>query len=261
MEEKVFINDFINFGMHEFFYGDGVFSFEKHIIECLVHIYGKKTLKAIYDSKDENAFAETMAKYGIKPSVYDNFLRDTTKYWKFKSEKEQNPALKTDVTSAIEIELVTLYIQRCLSYTPTSEDLQGFESELLNDFEAIKFHFNTSIEPNKTREFWEKKKKILSDDIELVEIKPEYLDEFTYSRFGVKLEDVKKMDYRMVDELNKYIKEKIKADENDNKKTRKESPNKDTIITSGNGFVDALLIVSIIATEISIGLIYYFLNV
>ena len=47
---------------------------------------------------------------------------------------------------------------------------------------VIKLHFNTSINPNKTRELWEKKKKILSDNVELIEIKPKYLDEFTYAR-------------------------------------------------------------------------------
>ena len=260
METKPFINDFINFGMHEYFYGDNTFSFERHVIECLVHIYGKKALKSIFDEKDESAFTDLIFKYGIKPNVYDNFLRDTIKYNKFKSERANNPALKTDVTSAIEIEIVTLYIQRCLSFTPTSEDILGFENELLNDFDVIKFHFNTSLEPNKTREFWDKKKKLLSDDIELVEIKPEYLDEFTYARFGVKLDDVKKMDYRMVDELNKYIKAKLKEDDEESGKPKKKVT-ADTIITSGNGFVDALLIISIIVTEVSIGLIYYFLHV
>ena len=260
MNNNVFINNFIDFGMHEYFYGNGVFSFERHVIECLIHIYGKKELKNIYDTKNEDSFSEIIFKYGVKDSVYDNFLRDTAKYDKFKKEKENNLALKTDVASTIEISLATLYLQRCLSYTPTSEDIVGFENELLNDFDVIKFHFNTSLEPNKTREFWEKKKKLLSDDIELVEIKPEYLDEFTYARFGVKLEEVKKMDYRMVDQLNKYIKTKLKEDE-DNSGTSKNKINANTIITSGNGFIDALLIISIIVTEISIGLIYYFLHV
>lgn len=260
METKPFINVFIDFGMREFFYGNNTFSFERHIIECLVHIYGKKVLKTIYDAKDENGFTDTIFKFGVKPSVYDNFLRDTAKYEEFKLEKANNPALKTELTSAIEIEIITFYIQRCLSFTPTSEDISGFESELLSDFDTIKFHFNTSLDPNKAREFWDKKKKLLSDDIELVEIKPEYLDEFTYARFGVKLEDVKNMDYRMVDELNKYIKAKLKDNATESGGD-KQKLGANTIITSGNGFVDALLIISIIATEISIGLIYYFLNV
>lgn len=260
METKPFINVFIDFGMREFFYGNNIFSFERHIVECLVHIYGKKTLKSLYDTKDENGFNDAIFKYGVKPSVYDNFLRDTAKYENFKLEKANNPALKTDVTSAIEISIITFYIQRCLSFTPTSEDITVFENELLNDFDTIKFHFNASMDPNKAREFWDKKKKLLSDDIELIEIKPEYLDEFTYARFGVKLEDVKNMDYRMVDELNKYIRSKLKEGNEDSGNSKKRI-GANTIITSGNGFVDALLIISIIATEISIGLIYYFLNV
>ena len=68
----------------------------------------------------------------------------------------------------------------------------------------------------------------------------------------------------MVTELNSYIKEKMESitiDQQVNKKpkSRKEMFMK-TAVSTGNGFADAILIAAIIATEMSIGLIYLFLH-
>ncbi len=104
---------------------------------------------------------------------------------------------------------------------------------------------------------------MLTDNVELIEIKPEYLDEFTYAKFGTSLKDVKKMDYRMVKELNDYIKSKMTVsipEDRPKDKFSLSNINKRTVLSSGNGYVDGLLIAGIIATEISIGLIYLFLH-
>jgi len=154
-----------------------------------------------------------------------------------------------------------MFLYKCLLFEPTLEEISHFENNLLNNFEIIKMHFNTSINPNKTREIWDKKKKMLTESVELIEIKPEYLDEFTYAKFGTSLSDVKKMDYRMVEELNKYIKSKIEITGEVVPKIKQEKFSiKNTVLSSGNGFVDALLIAGVIATEISVALIYMFLK-
>ena len=72
------------------------------------------------------------------------------------------------------------------------------------------------------------------------------------------------MDYRMVEELNNYIKKRLNEEKTENSEVEKPKVNKklmaNTVVSSGNGFVDALLIISIIATEISVGLVYLFLH-
>lgn len=60
--------------------------------------------------------------------------------------------------------------------------------------------------------------------------------------------------------IRQHIRAKLKED-NDDSGNEKKKLGANTIITSGNGFIDALLIISIIVTEISIGMIYYFLHV
>lgn len=263
MNESVFINDFIQIGMTDYFTKRVTSTFESHIIECLADIYGEDKLKHTFETKNEAAFVSLIHTYGLSRNIYDNFLRDTNKYTKFKIENKKNPAIKSDVASKIEVSIITMFIYKCLLIDPTMEELSHFENNLLNNFEMIKWHFNTSVDPNKTREVWDKKKRMLTDNVELIEIKPEYLDEFTYARFGTSLQDVKKMDYRMVEELNNYIKDKmntmtIEAETKNRKPSKKVFAN--TVLSTGSGFADAILIAAIIATEMSIGLIYLFLH-
>ncbi|HBA37892.1 MAG TPA: hypothetical protein DCY94_04135 [Firmicutes bacterium] len=264
MSEQTFVNDFISIGMTEYFTRKTATTFESHIVECLADIYGYDNLKSAYDSKNEGNFATLLHRYGLSRTTFDNFLRDTIKYESFKEENKKDPSVKSDLASKIESHIITMFLYKCLLIEPSLEEISHFENDLLNNFAMIKHHFNTSLNPNKTRETWEKKKKMLEDSVELIEIKPKYLDAFTYAKYGTSLEEVKKMDYRMVEELNNYIESKeaetpIVAP--------KRMPNKkgsrllrDTAISSGNGYVDALLIAGIIATEMSIGLIYLFLH-
>lgn len=260
---NVFVNEFINLGMVSFFNKTNDNPFERHVIECLCDIYGQDKIKSIFDTKNEEAFYSTLSKYGLSRSNYDNFLRDTIKYEKFKTENKKDPALKSDIASKIEANLIIMFLHKCLLEEPTLEEISHFENDLLNNFEIIKMHFNTSVNPNRTRDIWNKKKRMLEDNVQLVEIKPEYLDEFTYAKFGTSLKDVKQMDYRMVEELNCYIKSKMQLDSEIKEEKPKidfKSINRNTVLSTGNGFVDAIFIAAIIATEMSIGLIYLFLN-
>lgn len=263
MNESVFINDFISRGMLSYFDGRKDNVFEAHIIECLCHIYGRDRMKATYDDRSETEFITLLHIFGMSKSLYDNLLRDMVKYEQFREEYKQDPSLKTDLASKIEITLITMFLYRCLIIQPSLEDLGHFENDLLNNFEIIKLHFNTSINPSSTREIWNQKKRMLVDNVELVEIKPEYLDDATYAKYGTSLKDVKKMDYRMVEELNSYIKAKsmsVSVEDNNKKIDLSSLLSNKTVLSSGNGMVDALLVAAVIATEVSIGLIYMFLH-
>lgn len=265
MSENVFINAFITIGMSDYFTSHKVETFEAHIVECLCDIYGEDKLRQVYEDKNEVEFTKLLHTYGLSRTLYDNFLRDTLKYGNFKAEKLRDPSVKSDIASKIEVSLIQMFLYKCLLIEPTLEEISHFENNLLNNFEMIKWHFNNSLNPNRTREVWNKKKRMLTDNVELVEIKPRYLDEFTYAKFGTSLQDVKKMDYRMVNELNKYIEDKLATIEVDvDKKASKPKNLKElfikTPLSTGSGFTDAIMIASIIAAEMAIGIIYLFLH-
>ncbi len=258
-----FINKFISIGLNDFFLNNSSSNFEAHIIECLCDIYGQDDIKRAYITRDESLFIDLIYKYGFSKTMYDNFIRDTLKYEVFKQKNAQNPALKSDIASKIEVSVITMFLYKCLLLEPSLEEISHFENNLLNNFAIIKMHFNTSVNPNRTREVWDKKKRMMIENVELIEIKPEYLDEATYTKYGTSLQDVKKMDYRMVNQLNSYIqsKQSLEVDGNTKRKSLEiKSLLRNTAISSGNGYVDALIIASIIATGVSLTLIYIFLH-
>lgn len=258
MSSNLFINEFLTIGFNDYFYAGNKTSFESHIIECLKDIYGVANLKDVYDRKDENGFYNLVTSYGNTSSIYNRFLQHCVEFEEFKRTKASN--IKTNLGSYIEIIIIKLFLRKYVNDKPTSEELIHFENDLMNGFDTIKWHLENSINPNRTREEWNSKKNILANNVTLKEIKPEYLDRFTYAKYGIDLGRVKEMDYRMVNELNNYIK-KREQQAKENVETIKKAPiSLNTAISTGNGFVDALLIVSIIATEMSVGLIYLFLH-
>jgi len=258
--ETYFVNEFVTLGMDAYFNNRHEHFFEKHIIECLCGIYGNETILEIFKTKDENKFLEVLSSYGFSSSNYYAFLGHLEDFEKFKKLYLANPSLKTDTAHLVESDIITMFLYKCLVKGVTSEEMSRFENYFLNNFNVIKLHFNSSLDPNKTRELWEKKKKLMTDSVDLVEIKPEFLDGSVYEKYGTTLDDVKKMDYRMVEQLNSYIKSKMLTDSINEVEKNKKFPLSNVVITSGNGFVDALLIASMIITELSIGAIYYFLN-
>lgn len=260
MASNLFINEFMTIGMNDYFYSGNTSSFERHIIECLADICGASDIKKCYDEKDENAFYSLMIKYCTPTDLYNQLLQNCMDFEEY---KKNNPNGKNNVyASYIEIILIKMFLKKSVIIEPSLEEISHFENDLLNNFEIIKWHLTNSENPNRTREEWNLKKRILGNNVQLVEIKPQYLDAFTYAKYGVDLDKVKQMDYRMVNELNAYIQERIfeeqKKDASELKKVKKLKL--DTAISSGNGFVDALMIISIIVTELSIGFIYLFLH-
>ena len=258
MESKDFINKFLTIGMNDFFYSENSVSFEKHIIECLVDVFGKTQLKDAYDNLDETAFYNIIIKYCASPTLYDQFIQNCIAFEEY--QEQHNGQEKGNLYgSYIEISVMKMFLTKGIFVDITQEEIFHFENILLNNYNIIKWHLENDPNPNYTRENWISKKKILANNVELVEIKPEYLSDYTYSKYGIDINSVKEMDNRMVKELNEYIK-KLELERNISEKQKKNILLPNTIISSGNGYIDALLIISIIVTELSIGAIYYFLN-
>ena len=252
----MFINEFITAGLNDLFGERKLFSFERHILECICQIYGISEVKSMYASKDQNGFITLLRKYGYQEENYMRFLGYTAEYEDFKKNLRTNPNLKSDIYNKIESEVITMFGFKFLLDKFNQAEIEQFEKILLNDFETIRLKFNTSLNPNFTKELWEKRKNEFKNSVELSNVKVDYLNEDLYKKFNLDMETVEKMDYRMVERLNKSILDRLNESEEivtNNVKTK-------FVLTSGNGFVDILIMVSIITTIISAGIIYFFLR-
>lgn len=259
MNSSIFVNEFLNKGFNDLLNGISEYAFEKHIAQCLVDICGLDELKDAFNKKDENAFYNIVTDYGDMSLLYDRLISTISEFQSFNRDNKVNK-VKNDLGSYIEITLIKIFLKKCIKSKAILQRVPDFENHLLKDPETIRWHLEHSKNPNRTKEEWLLKKRILTDEVKLTEIKPEYLEANIYSRFGIKLEEVKKMDYRMVNELNTYIKNQLSNSTVIRLPKDKNQSILNTTLTSGNGFVDALLIVSIIVTELSVGFIYLFLH-
>ena len=254
---EIFINEFLTIGFNDFINKTKNNIFEYYVIECLHAIYGQSLIEA-YNNKQAYEFEKIIKKYKLNQTIYEDFMDNLIAYENFKKSLITNPIQKTEVLSNIQIDIIKMIKHKTVFENITDAQMAGFENIFLNDMEIKKYTFNYSIDPNKVLKYYKSEKRSFSEDVILEEEKPNLLDEFTYARFGVSYDDVKDMDYRMINKLNDYIKNKLES--NNVPTAIKQRFRINSVLTSGSGAVDALLIIAIIATEISIGLIYLFLH-
>lgn len=81
---------------------------------------------------------------------------------------------------------------------------------------------------------------------------PDFFAEKKYKEFGISLNDMSKLSNETVEKINNKI--VVEEADTERKKNKFIIPLK-LAITSGNGFVDTLVLLSVMATEIMIGII------
>ena len=258
MTENIFINKSLTLGYENYTGKKNTDAFECHVIECLVAIYGIDIIDAYKENSIEK-FDKTIRRYGLTENIYTHFMDNLIAYQGFKESLEKNPNVKTDIMGNIDVDLIKMYEFMSAFVKITEAQVSSFETLMLKNTEVTKMHFNYSNNPKRVENFYKKERSKFGNSVELVEQDVEFLDELTYSKFGISINDVKDMDYRMVKKLNNYINDRI-SQGLDVVKPTKRKLKLNSVISSGNGFVDVLLILSIIVTEISVGLIYMFLH-
>ena len=106
--------------------------------------------------------------------------------------------------------------------------------------------------------YWNRKKTLLNSTLKFKLIRHDLLSSSTYDKYGLDKEEIAKMSEDKVKNINNKIIEKEKEED---KRSKKFVP-KNIIITSGNGFVDTLMLLCIMTTEIVIGIMFalYFMR-
>ena len=166
---------------------------------------------------------------------------------------------KTDLTSKIEICLINMVIIRNKSKKFNDEELSFFEKFFdpsNNNFATL--HGLITKDINIIPMYWNRKKSLLNSNIKLKSIRHDLLSSSIYNKYGLDKEEISKMSEDKVKNINNKIIEKEKEEV----KLQKKFIPKNIIITSGNGFVDTLMLLCIMTTEIVIGILFalYFMR-
>jgi len=263
MNNEFFINESISCGISNYLLikegkdYDKAHIFEVYIIRCLCKIYGDLNIINPYRIKNEYSFKSNLIMHGLSVNEMEEFIGLMEDYSKWlNSEKSVG---KTDITSKIEICLINMIIVRNKSQKFTDNEIEFFDKyfdPVNNNFATL--HNLITKDINIIPMYWNRKKALLNTNIKFKAIRHDLLSSSTYNKYGLDKEEISKMSEDKVKNINNRIIEKEKED---NKRKDKFIP-KSIIITSGNGFVDTLMLLCIMTTEIVIGIIIalYFLR-
>jgi hypothetical protein len=234
-------------------------SFLVVVIRMLILMYNELDIINPYKLNNEDAFDMNLMKYGAKKEKIDNFKRLLDGFYVI--EKRNSTSLRREENIYfIEVQkiLIDLFnIKRCnfgvsdeetkeffdLLYTPGTSNALRLSYNYLNapDIYEVAEYYKSEFEKNQAVEEKEKKE-LLGFDI--------------YKLFNVSINDLSKMSGEDIKKLNSDIYRMLDISETSMNKDFllrekfKELTTPKKVITSGNGYVDILLIMSIIVTVI-----------
>ena len=253
--DEVFINKAFENGLQAFKLkqeGQGYslsHEFELNIVEFLVHLYGKINILNPYMIRNDDSLKENLTLYGATKEDIDtlfNLLNDYDK-WLNSTERGKN----TLIESIYRI-LAKLVVCKNNSMVVSDGEMRYYQDYFaltnkrvsqLVDMMAVSRENVVNALNNAIKE----------DEIEKAKPEPEplYLAAAEYEKYGLDFEDVEKLPEGKVIELNQDIELK---EEEAAERAKRFKP-KQILLSSGNGFVDALVLFSIMCTEIMVGIV------
>lgn len=246
---------------------DGVLynSFLTVVIRMLICIYGELDIINPYQTHNEDALDNNLRRFGAKQEEVDNLKRLMDGY--FKVEKRNQSSVRSELNPYfIEVQkcLVDLFNLKRLNFDLSESEEKDFFDLLYtpgtSNFYRISENYCQAENPYEIAEYYQEKMKIEKPASK--EDEKDLLGFDVYKLFNVSIADLSKMSNDDVSNLNKEIYESLDIKENAINKDYllsekiKQIKIKNNPVTTGNGYVDILLVMSIIVTSIMVVIIF-----
>ena len=241
-------------------------SFLVVVIRMLISIYSELDIINPYQIRNEEILKNNLMKFGASKEEIEKLFELISNYYLI--ERRNSLAIKReDNTYFIDVQksLIDLFTLKRLNYGLTENESKDFfdllytpgTSNVLRQsynylnasdiYEVASYYQNKMLEKPKVQEL-DDEKNLLKFDI--------------YKLFNISIADISKMNAQDVDKLNKEIYKSFDISENAINKDYlldeklKEIKMQNSPITTGNGYVDILLIMSVIVTTIMVVIIF-----
>lgn len=242
-------------------------SFLVVIIRMLINIYGELDIINPYQIKNELALDTNMMKYGLSSESVIEFKRLLDGFYRIER-KNMSSIRREENIYFIEVQkrLIDMFNIKRLNFGLTDTDRKEFFDLLYTPgtSNALRLSYNF-LSTDNIYEIAEYFKKEMAKEKEVPkqsEKEKDLLSFETYKLFGVGVSDLSKMDESEVEQLNSEIYKSFDISENAINKdylleeSVKAFKMQRTPITTGNGYVDILLVMSVIVTTIMVVVIF-----
>lgn len=253
MEQEVFINEAYNYSIKEYLkYKDdhdneGYDSFFVVVIRILCNIYDELDILTPYYAHDENALMDNLTKFGYLGSNVLMFFADLQRYYQAKD---------MDGFIFIQKYLIDMFIYKKLVLDLDNTEIDKFKKLLFSPYSESPLMVSTNYmicdNPNEVIDYFDEQ---LRENKKVIKKKEkEVLNIDAYKILNYSMKEIDSMDVDALEKVNKKVYNFFDVSENlinkDYVLAKKVNeylyPKKEAF--TGNGYVDVLFVLSLVAT-------------
>lgn len=264
MDNKVFVNEAFTYAINQYLNSKQMPESEQYnsffvvVVRTLMAIYDELDLLNPYYFSDEKLLMTNLSKYGYGSVEIEELLKEMQNYYQKESD---------DGFIFIEKRLVDMFIQKFRSMKISQEEINNFRYMLYTPRAKsplmVSYNFLMAKNPNEIQNYFETELE-KNARIETEKVK-ETLNLEAYEILKYSLEDIKQMSAEELDDVNKKVYNYFDINANAiNKKYLLDKAVYDynhprSAFSTGNGYVDILFILSLVATLAMVILIITFI--
>lgn len=268
--DKVFINNAFSKAIYDYqnscdnIQGIMYNSFLVVVVRMLISIYSELDIINPIMIGDEKLLKENLAKFGYSPDAIMIFLSNLQLFLDIENDnnqkeiKDKNPYFIT-----IQKELVDMFIKKKVNFYITEVEVNEFYDLLYTPYSKnplrVSYNFLNATDVLEIDRYF---KSEMRSNVKVVMPKEKhYLNVKAYELLNYSMDDIKNMSSGDVDRVNSLVYDYFKIRENAiNKeylleKAIEKIERENNKVTSGNGYVDILLILSVISTVFMLSII------
>lgn len=236
-------------------------------IRLLIIIYSQTDIINPFNIGNEEVLKNNLIKFGYPMDEVNKFLNNFTEYSKIEQQNEKTLNKYNPYFITIQKQLIDMLIAKKVNFHLVNEEIKEFYDLLYtpDSLDPLKISYNYMVSGDIyaiKNYFLEQLKKNVKPEEESIK---NYLNNRSYEIMGYSMEYIKTLTVEQLEKMNHSVYDYFKIRENAiNKeylleKAIEEFDNTKKPLTSGNGYVDILLIMGIITTIIMVGAIVKYL--